>query len=259
MTTYRTAIIGLSWIATDPPPAASDPVLGTSIPYSHAAALAAVPNVEVVAGCDINPAMREQFVERWRRSLAGRDDLRELPRDARGDQARHRLDRHAGLPARRPIPRGHRARRARHLLRQAARDQPRGRGPDGRGGQGGRHRREHQLHAALDPAVREREGDPAVRAHRRPRPDHRRDRRPAGDAVPQPHPPRRPALLLRRRGARVGLGRARARVTRTTGPSTRATAARPSRPSPPRTTTSRSRTACARSSRASRRPSPTRS
>ncbi|MBM4408078.1 MAG: Gfo/Idh/MocA family oxidoreductase [Chloroflexi bacterium] len=65
MTTYRTAIIGLSWIATDPPPPASDPVLGTSIPYSHAAALAAVPNVEVVAGCDINPAMRDQFLERW--------------------------------------------------------------------------------------------------------------------------------------------------------------------------------------------------
>ena len=65
MTTYRAAIIGLSWIATDPPPAASDPVLGTSIPYSHAAALAAVPNIDVVAGCDINPAMREQFLERW--------------------------------------------------------------------------------------------------------------------------------------------------------------------------------------------------
>ena len=66
MTTYRAAIVGLSWIATDPPPPASDPVLGTSIPYSHAAALAAVPNIEVVAGCDINPAMREQFPERWR-------------------------------------------------------------------------------------------------------------------------------------------------------------------------------------------------
>ena len=65
MTTYRAAIIGLSWIATDPPPAASDPVLGTSIPYSHAAALAAVPSIDVVAGCDINPAMRDQFTERW--------------------------------------------------------------------------------------------------------------------------------------------------------------------------------------------------
>jgi predicted dehydrogenase len=63
---YRTAIIGLSWIATDPPPPASDPVLGTSIPYSHAAALAAIPNVDVVAGCDIVPGLRDQFLERWR-------------------------------------------------------------------------------------------------------------------------------------------------------------------------------------------------
>jgi predicted dehydrogenase len=61
----RTAIIGLSWIATDPAPAASDPVLGTSIPYSHAAALAPIPEVEVVAGCDIVPGLRDQFLERW--------------------------------------------------------------------------------------------------------------------------------------------------------------------------------------------------
>lgn len=65
MTTYRAAIIGLSWIATDPAPPASDPALGTSIPYSHAAALAAIPNVEVVAGCDIVPGLRDQFLERW--------------------------------------------------------------------------------------------------------------------------------------------------------------------------------------------------
>jgi scyllo-inositol 2-dehydrogenase (NAD+) len=63
---YRTAIIGLSWIATDPPGPASDPVLGTSVPYSHAAALAAIPNVDVVAGCDIVPGLRDQFLERWR-------------------------------------------------------------------------------------------------------------------------------------------------------------------------------------------------
>jgi scyllo-inositol 2-dehydrogenase (NAD+) len=63
---YRTAIVGLSWIATDPAPAASDPVLGTSIPYSHAAALAAIPGIDVVAGCDIVPGLRDQFLERWR-------------------------------------------------------------------------------------------------------------------------------------------------------------------------------------------------
>ena len=65
MASYRTAIIGLSWIATDPPGPASDPVLGTSIPYSHAAALAAIPNIDVVAGCDIVPGLRDQFMERW--------------------------------------------------------------------------------------------------------------------------------------------------------------------------------------------------
>ncbi len=65
MANYRTAIIGLSWIATDPPPPASDPVLGSSIPYSHAAALAAIPGIDVVAGCDIVPGLRDQFLERW--------------------------------------------------------------------------------------------------------------------------------------------------------------------------------------------------
>jgi predicted dehydrogenase len=65
LATYRTAIIGLSWIATDPPGPASDPVLGTAIPYSHAAALAAIPGIDVVAGCDIVPGLRDQFKERW--------------------------------------------------------------------------------------------------------------------------------------------------------------------------------------------------
>ena len=65
MATYRAAIIGLSWIATDPPPPASGQVLGTATPYSHAAALAAIGSVEVVAGCDIVPALRDQFLERW--------------------------------------------------------------------------------------------------------------------------------------------------------------------------------------------------
>ena len=66
MANYRAAVIGLSWIATDPPEPASDPVLGTAMAYSHAAALAAIPNVDVVAGCDIVPGLRDQFLERWR-------------------------------------------------------------------------------------------------------------------------------------------------------------------------------------------------
>jgi predicted dehydrogenase len=62
---YRTALIGLSWIAADPARAASDPVLGTAVPYSHASAMAAIPEIEVVAGCDIVPTARDRFVERW--------------------------------------------------------------------------------------------------------------------------------------------------------------------------------------------------
>lgn len=65
MATHRVAMIGLSWIATDPPPPASGQGLGTGMPFSHAAALAAIPSVEVVAGCDIVPGLRDQFLERW--------------------------------------------------------------------------------------------------------------------------------------------------------------------------------------------------
>lgn len=61
----RAAIIGLSWIGADPAQPASDPVLGTASPGTHASAMATIPEIEVVAGCDIFPAAREQFVERW--------------------------------------------------------------------------------------------------------------------------------------------------------------------------------------------------
>jgi predicted dehydrogenase len=62
---YRTALIGLSWIAADPARPASDPVLGTAVPYSHASAMAAIPEIEVIAACDIVSAARDRFVERW--------------------------------------------------------------------------------------------------------------------------------------------------------------------------------------------------
>src|SRR5262249_50332994 len=65
LTTYRTALIGLSWIATDPAAPASHPSLGTGIAYSHAAALDNIPNVDVVGGCDIVPELRDQFLTRW--------------------------------------------------------------------------------------------------------------------------------------------------------------------------------------------------
>jgi predicted dehydrogenase len=62
---YRAAIVGLSWIAADPAGPATHAVLGTATPYSHASALAATPGVEVVAGCDINPAVCETFKQNW--------------------------------------------------------------------------------------------------------------------------------------------------------------------------------------------------
>ncbi len=65
MGTYRAAIVGLSWIAADAAGPASHPVLGTATPYSHASAFAAATGVEVVAGCDINPATCEAFREQW--------------------------------------------------------------------------------------------------------------------------------------------------------------------------------------------------
>lgn len=63
--TVRTAIVGLSWIGADPAADASDPVLGTAVPVSHAAAMAVTPEIEVVGACDIVPAARDRFVERW--------------------------------------------------------------------------------------------------------------------------------------------------------------------------------------------------
>jgi UDP-N-acetylglucosamine 3-dehydrogenase len=61
----RAAIIGLSWIGADPAQPASDPVLGTASPGTHASAMATIPEIDVVAGCDIFPAARDQFVDRW--------------------------------------------------------------------------------------------------------------------------------------------------------------------------------------------------
>lgn len=81
MGTYRAAIVGLSWIGADPAGPASHPVLGTATPYSHASAFAARPGVEVVAGCDINPAAREAFARQWSRRWPGLrtyHDYREL-------------------------------------------------------------------------------------------------------------------------------------------------------------------------------------
>lgn len=64
-TPVRAGIIGLSWIAIDPAGPASSPVLGTAPPYSHASAMAAIDDIEVVAACDLQPEARSRFLETW--------------------------------------------------------------------------------------------------------------------------------------------------------------------------------------------------
>lgn len=65
MTTYRVGIVGLSWITTDPAGPSTHPVLGDAMPGTHLSGMARIPEVQVVAGCDISEAARERFLERW--------------------------------------------------------------------------------------------------------------------------------------------------------------------------------------------------
>ena len=65
MKTYRVGIVGLSWITSEPAKAGSHPVLGNAMPHSHLSALAAIPSVAVVAGCDIVPEACDRFAENW--------------------------------------------------------------------------------------------------------------------------------------------------------------------------------------------------
>lgn len=64
MKAYRCGIVGLTSIASAP----VAPRLSGGrqvLPYSHASALAMLPNTRVVATCDIVPALVESFVEQW--------------------------------------------------------------------------------------------------------------------------------------------------------------------------------------------------
>ena len=65
MTTYRVGIVGLSWITSDPAGPGTHPVLGDAMPGTHLSGMARIPELRVVAGCDISPEARERFVERW--------------------------------------------------------------------------------------------------------------------------------------------------------------------------------------------------
>ena len=64
MKTYRCAIVGLTGIASAP----VAPTLGGgrhALPYSHASALAMIPNATVVAVCDLVPRLIDNFVAQW--------------------------------------------------------------------------------------------------------------------------------------------------------------------------------------------------
>lgn len=80
MKTYRCAIIGLTSIASAP----VTPSLSGgrhALPYSHASALAMIPNAQVVAVCDIVPQLIDDFTAQWRETwpdLAVYRDYREL-------------------------------------------------------------------------------------------------------------------------------------------------------------------------------------
>jgi len=77
----RIALVGLSWISADLAGPAADPTLGTATPYSHASAVAAIPGLELVAGCDISAATRSTFQERWEPRFPGLkvyEDYREM-------------------------------------------------------------------------------------------------------------------------------------------------------------------------------------
>lgn len=65
MQTYRAAIVGLTGIAASPPSAAPDPVLGQIVSHSHAGGYASVPNTEVIAVCDLVPALLDNFNQQW--------------------------------------------------------------------------------------------------------------------------------------------------------------------------------------------------
>lgn len=68
---YRAAIVGLNWIGADPAGPATDSGLGTSLPYSHASAIAATPDVSVVAVCDIDQGALDRFDHNWRATWPG--------------------------------------------------------------------------------------------------------------------------------------------------------------------------------------------
>ncbi|MGD9711680.1 MAG: Gfo/Idh/MocA family protein [Thermomicrobiales bacterium] len=64
-TVYRFGIVGLSWITSEPANPGTHPILGSAMPHTHLAGIANLPEAEVIAGCDIDAAARQAFIERW--------------------------------------------------------------------------------------------------------------------------------------------------------------------------------------------------
>lgn len=65
---YRVGIVGATWIAVrrneaPPPPFRKD--IGNSISLSHASTLAALPDLELVAVCDLVPELLDDFKTTW--------------------------------------------------------------------------------------------------------------------------------------------------------------------------------------------------
>ena len=67
MKKYNAAIVGLTNIGARPLPSMPvHPTLGYAWPHSHASAYAVLPNVDVVAACDLKPELLEQFLENFK-------------------------------------------------------------------------------------------------------------------------------------------------------------------------------------------------
>ena len=65
---YRVGIVGATWIAvrkTPDPPPPFDKDIGDAISISHASTLAAMPNLELVAVCDLLPELLDDFKTTW--------------------------------------------------------------------------------------------------------------------------------------------------------------------------------------------------
>ena len=81
MNPYRVGIVGLSWITSEPANPGTHPAIGAAPPHSHLSALAAIPNVNVIAGCDISTEAQSLFHERWDATWPGANtytDFREM-------------------------------------------------------------------------------------------------------------------------------------------------------------------------------------